>query len=78
MDLLAWISMATAAYLPATVAPVGRTPEGLPVGVQIIGPYLDDRTTLEFAARLSEIGYGFEAPALHLVSDAHAVGLVAG
>jgi amidase len=61
-DLLGWISMATACYLPATVAPVGPTPEGLPVGVQIIGPYLEDHTTIEFARRLGDVIGGFTAP----------------
>ena len=29
--------------------PIGLAPAGLPIGVQIIGPYLEDRTTLRFA-----------------------------
>ena len=45
-DLFGWIALTTMAYLPATVVPVGRTAGGLPVGVQIVGPYLEDRTTL--------------------------------
>jgi amidase len=62
-DLFAWNSLATSAYLPATVAPVGRTPEGLPVGIQIIGPYLEDNTTIDFAGRVSEVLGGFTPPA---------------
>lgn len=62
MDLFAWISLATTALLPATVAPVGRTPEGLPVGMQIIGPYLEDRTTLDFAERAADVLGGFTPP----------------
>lgn len=64
LDLLAWISPATCAYLPATSAPVGRTAGGLPVGIQIVGPYLEDRTTIDFAARLAEVTGGFVAPPL--------------
>jgi amidase len=57
-----WAGLASLPYLPATVAPVGFTAAGLPVGVQIIGPYLNDRTTIEFARLLAaEIG-GFSAP----------------
>lgn len=41
--------MASLANLPATVAPVDRTATGLPIGIQIIGPYLEDRTTIELA-----------------------------
>lgn len=62
-DLFGWISMATACLLPATAAPVGRTAAGLPVGVQIIGPYLEDRTTIEFARLLGDEIGGFEPPA---------------
>ena len=54
-DLLRWIGIPGEAYLPSTVVPVGLTPDGLPVGVQIVGPYLDDRTTLDVAARLLEL-----------------------
>ncbi|HXZ86041.1 MAG TPA: amidase, partial [Myxococcota bacterium] len=36
IDLLSWICLATMCKLPATVAPVGRTPDGLPVGIQIV------------------------------------------
>ena len=43
---IAWSGIASAANLPATCAPVGKTAGGLPVGVQIIGPFLEDRTTL--------------------------------
>ena len=59
-DLFTWIALATTALHPATMAPVGRTAGGLPVGVQIVGPYLDDRTTIDFARRLGELIGGFE------------------
>jgi amidase len=57
-----WISLPTLAYLPATSAPVGRTEDGLPIGLQIIGPFLEDRTPIDFAARLADIIGGFEPP----------------
>jgi len=44
------------------MAPAGRTREGLPVGVQIVGPYLEDRTTIDFARRLAEVIGGYEPP----------------
>ena len=61
-DLFSWIGLATMALLPATVAPVGRTRSGLPVGIQIVGPYLEDRTTIELARHLERLVGGFEAP----------------
>ena len=58
---IVWASMATVLGLPATVAPIGHSEEGLPIGVQIIGPYLEDRTTIEFA-RLIEGEFGGFVP----------------
>lgn len=63
MDLMSWISLATAAYLPASVAPAGRTRGGLPVGLQIVGPYLEDRMTIAFAGHAAEVLGGFLPPA---------------
>ena len=54
--------MATFGNLPATVAPLGRSREGLPFGVQIAGPYLEDRTTIGFAQLLEREFGGFRAP----------------
>ena len=33
-----WAGLPTLAYLPSTVIPAGAGPDGLPIGVQIIGP----------------------------------------
>ena len=57
-----YASLATAPGLPATTVPVEKTAHGLPVGVQIIGPYLEDRTTLRFAAAIEEAFGGFTPP----------------
>ena len=61
-DLLRWVGVPGEAYLPSTVVPVGLTPAGLPVGVQVVGPYLHDRTTLDVAARLLELSGGCPRP----------------
>lgn len=57
-----WIAFATLCGLPATVAPLGLTGGGLPVGVQIVGPYLEDATTIDVAERMAKVVGGFEAP----------------
>jgi amidase len=57
-----WISHASLPGLPAVVAPIGRTPGGLPVGAQIVGPLHEDDTALTFAELLSEAIGGYESP----------------
>jgi amidase len=46
---IGWAGIATYPGLPSTCAPIGKTKAGLPVGVQIIGPRYEDRTTIAFA-----------------------------
>jgi amidase len=60
---LAWTGLVGMAYLPSTVVPVGRV-GALPVGMQIVGPYLEDRTPLFVAARLAERLEGYVPPPL--------------
>jgi len=62
MDHVCWAALATAAFLRATSAPVGVTPDGLPVNIQIVGPFLGDRTALRFAELLAEVRGGFQPP----------------
>ena len=59
-----WAGPATAAGLPATVAPIARTDTGLPIGVQIIGPSLEDATPIQFAQLLERTFGGFVPPVL--------------
>lgn len=60
-ECLAWTGLIGLPYLPSTVVPVGRV-DGLPVGVQVVGPYLEDRTPLFVAGRLAEALGGYEPP----------------
>jgi amidase len=62
LDNIAWTAMAIVSGLPATVAPIGLSESGLPVGVQIISARLEDRTTIAFSRGLSELVGGFVAP----------------
>jgi amidase len=61
-DQFFWAGYGGLAYLPATVAPIGHTPDGLPVGVQIIGPQYGDLTCIEFAKLLEREYYRFAPP----------------
>ena len=61
-DLLFWIAFATLTGLPATTAPIGLTSGGLPVGLQIIGPYLEDLTPIDIAGKLADVVGGFRPP----------------
>ena len=61
-DMFFWISFATLGGLPATTAPAGLTRDGLPVGIQIIGPYREDATPIDLAGRLADVVGGFRPP----------------
>jgi len=57
-----WADPASTCGLPATAVPIERTPSGLPIGVQIIGPYLEDRTTIALAGLIEREFGGFVPP----------------
>jgi amidase len=59
---MVYASLATAPGLPATTVPLERTRAGLPVGVTVIGAFLEDRTTLRFAELVEEAFGGFVPP----------------
>ena len=59
---MVWPGVATVAGLPATAAPIEISASGLPIGVQIVGPWLEDRTTIKFAALLEREFGGFVPP----------------
>jgi amidase len=59
VDQFVWAGLATMPGLPATAIPAGRSPEGLPVGVQLIGPMFEDRTPLRLAELLEQDIGGF-------------------
>jgi amidase len=61
-DLMFWISFATLTGLPATTAPAGLTRDGLPCGIQILGPYLEDATPIGVAAGMADVVGGFRPP----------------
>jgi amidase len=44
------------------VFPAGLTANGLPIGLQAIGPYLEDRTPIKFAELMAEAMGGYRRP----------------
>ncbi len=61
-DQLMWPGIATCAGLPSTAIPVALSPEGLPIGVQLIGGWLEDRTPLRLAELIERNFGGFVPP----------------
>jgi amidase len=59
---LFWAGLATAPFLPSTVAPVGLTAAGLPVGMQIVGPEFADLSTIGLAGQLADLIGGYQPP----------------
>src|SRR5262245_154225 len=57
-----WNGIATLAGLPATAMPIALSDQGLPIGMQIIGPHLGDRTTIALAELIEGEFGGFVAP----------------
>ena len=59
---VSWAGLTGVVYLPSTVAPVGPARNGLPVGIQIVGPFLEDHTPIAFARVMADVTGGFSPP----------------
>jgi amidase len=57
-----WTGMFGVLGLPVAVPPVGRTADGLPVGLQVVTPYLRDRDAVRTAGLIAEAAGGYEVP----------------
>ena len=57
-----WAGLAGVAQLPAVVVPGGLADDGLPVGVQLIGPAYGDLRLVQLAQRLEALGFRFTPP----------------
>ena len=61
-DQIRWMGLFGVAWLPATAVPVGLHSSGLPIGLQVVGPFLEDRTCLSAAAVIEQITGGTQRP----------------
>lgn len=61
-DTYYWIGLASAAHLPSTLVPAGISGDGLPIGMQIIGPEAHDRRCIRLAELLEESFRGYTPP----------------
>ena len=59
---LSWIALATMCHLPVVTIPVGRTSDGLPVGVQIVGAQGEDARILDIAEACESAFGGYRRP----------------
>jgi amidase len=57
-----WAGHAINNYLPSTVVPTGAVSEGLPIGIQIMGPEYGDLKTIGMAKLLEADGFNFVPP----------------
>ena len=64
-DQTKWSALANIAGAPATTMPITTNAAGLPIGIQAMGPPGGDRTTVEFAALLTEVLGGYRIPPQH-------------
>ena len=55
-------ALASFAGQPSTAFPAGLSRDGLPIGLQAIGPYLEDRTPIRFAELVTKHLGGFRPP----------------
>lgn len=61
-DIARWTGLVGALGLPAAAVPIGRTPEGLPVGLQIVAPYLHDSDAVQAADLIAQVTGGYTPP----------------
>ena len=65
-ELVSWTTLIGMAFLPSTVPPIGLGKSGLPIGIQVIGPYGGDYTTIQVAGRVAELMGGYQPPPMAL------------
>ena len=61
-DTIQWLGLIGVVGLPAAVVPIGRTASGLPVGVQIVAPFLHDRRATRAAEAIDALLAAYVVP----------------
>jgi amidase len=61
-DQVFWAGLTGVSYLPSTVIPTSLDADGLPIGLQIVGPEFSDLITIGVARALEEMGFEFVPP----------------
>ena len=62
MELISWTILTGMAYLPSSVPPLGIGPSGLPISLQVVGPYGGDYNTIRLAGHIAAVTGGYEPP----------------
>jgi amidase len=62
VNIMKWLGLVGIVGLPSAVVPIGRTAAGLPVGMQVVAPFLHDRRAVRAAELVSEVLGGYEVP----------------
>jgi amidase len=62
VSAISWPGLIGVVGLPSAVAPIGRTAAGLPVGMQLVSPYLHDRRSVRAAKLVGEVTGGYQVP----------------
>jgi amidase len=62
VNVMKWLGLVGVLGLPSAVVPIGRTAAGLPVGMQVVAPYLHDRRAVHAARLASEVLGGYDVP----------------
>jgi amidase len=61
-ELSWWLMVVNLTDHPSVTAPIGRTAAGIPVGMQVIVPYLHDRRAIRVARLLRDVVGGYDVP----------------
>jgi amidase len=62
-DVLGWAGLTLNALLPVTATPIATSRDGLPIGVQVVADYLEDKTALAVSKMLEQHHRAFVPPA---------------